>query len=192
MKLFYRFTTFLWAIIDRHRFSYYKHIYGKQISADDNVKFGRYSSISIAPNAREAKLVIGHSTRFRQFCTITLDACGLLEIGANTFFNNYCSINCLSNIRIGSNTLFGEGIKIYDHNHVFNKRNIIIENQGFGFGAVIIGDNCWIGSNVIILRNVTIGDNVVIGAGCMITSSIPSNTLVKLRVENNYQSISFR
>ncbi len=47
-----------------------------------------------------------------------------LIIGDNVFMNNYCSINCLDEIEIGENTLFGEGVKLYDHNHQHTKGKV--------------------------------------------------------------------
>ncbi|WP_353322104.1 acyltransferase [Apilactobacillus apinorum] len=87
-------------------------------------------------------------------------------------------------IEIGSNTIFGENVKIYDHNHRFNLKNKNISDQGFSNGTVKIGNNCWIGSNTTILKGSEIGDNVVIGAGMVIDSKIPSNTIVKR--QSNY------
>lgn len=75
--------------------------------------------------------------------------------------------------------MFGENVKLYDHNHRFTDKQINFKDQGFKVGSIKIGDNCWIGSNVTILCNVSIGDNVVIGANCLIYKSIPSNTVVK-------------
>ena len=43
--------------------------------------------------------------------------------------------------------------------------------------AVTIGDNVWLGGNVVICPGVTIGDNVVIGAGSVVTKDIPSWSL---------------
>ena len=42
---------------------------------------------------------------------------------------------------------------------------------------IIIGNDCWIASNVVICGGVTIGDRVVIGAGSVVTRDIPSDTL---------------
>ena len=55
--------------------------------------------------------------------------------------------------------------------------------QGYTKAPIHIGSHCWIGSNVTILKGVTIGDNVVIGANCLITTDIPSNSVVKLSQE---------
>lgn len=69
-------------------------------------------------------------------------------------------------------------MKIYDHNHRFNQ-HIEIKQQGFSNGSVIIGQHCWISSNMMILKNTVIGDNYVIGAGTVVSGTIPSNSIVK-------------
>lgn len=43
---------------------------------------------------------------------------------------------------------------------------------------VTIGENVWIGANVLILKGVRIGDNAVIGAGSVIREDIPTKALV--------------
>jgi acetyltransferase-like isoleucine patch superfamily enzyme len=40
-----------------------------------------------------------------------------------------------------------------------------------------VGNNVWIGGNVVVLPGVTIGTNVTIGAGSVVTKDIPSNTI---------------
>ena len=93
---------------------------------------------------------------------------------------------------IGHHTLFGENVKIYDHNHVFNKKNEYVVNQGFSTGKVIIGNNCWIGSNTVILKGSRIGNNCVIGAGCVISGEIPDGTIVKRKNNLIFESINFK
>lgn len=45
------------------------------------------------------------------------------------------------------------------------------------FGAIRILDNCFIGTNAIILGDLTIGPNSVVGAGSIVTKSIPPNVV---------------
>ncbi len=42
---------------------------------------------------------------------------------------------------------------------------------------IVLGDNVYIGNNVIILPGVTIGSNVVIGAGAIVSRDIPDNSV---------------
>ncbi len=44
-------------------------------------------------------------------------------------------------------------------------------------GKIKIGKNVWIGFRCIILPNVTIGDGALIGAGSVVTSDIPPNSI---------------
>lgn len=81
-------------------------------------------------------------------------------------------------ITIGNNTIFGENVKVYDHNHQYKDIQTHIYKQGYSYAPISIGSNCWIASNVVILKGVTIGDNCVIGAGCVIYKDIPSDTIV--------------
>lgn len=138
-----------------------------------NIKFGDFCNFSFYP---KSKVFLEDNINLRNYCNILVGNDAILNISSNVFMNNYCSINCLENIEIGENTLFGEGVKIYDHNHQYSSEKI--EHQEFNTAPIKIGKNCWLGSNVIILKGVTIGDNVILGAGCVVHKDIPSNSIV--------------
>lgn len=126
------------------------------------------------------KIIINENFSIRDYCNILVFPKAELNIGKNVFFNNYCSINCLEKIDIGDNTIFGEGVKLYDHNHLIERKDTFkISREHFTKGAISIGKNCWIASNVTILKGVTIGDNCIIGAGCIIHRSVAANSVVK-------------
>ncbi|MBT2621804.1 MULTISPECIES: acyltransferase [Chryseobacterium] len=125
-------------------------------------------------------IAIGERFFVRDYCNISVLPNASLTIGSGVFFNNYSSINCIDNITIGDDTIFGEGVKLYDHNHEYGfNPNFFIDKTAFKTSPIIIGNNCWIGSNTVILKGVNIGDNCIIGAGCVIHKSIPANTIVK-------------
>lgn len=133
----------------------------------------------------------GNSTTFRKSFNLLIDKTGRVIIGSNCFFNNNCSINAMQSVQIGAGSIFGENVKIYDHNHIYTDKNIPIKEQGYTSAPILIGKHCWIASNVIILKGVKIGDNCVIGAGCLIYKDIPDNTIVKCNVKNELNAIRF-
>ncbi len=140
-------------------------------------------------DSSHSKLIIKDNTAVRGDISFSFNEGGIIEIGSGCFFNNNCSINSLSKVTIGDNCLFGEGVKIYDHNHEFKKSNILIKDQGYSMAPINIGSNCWIGSNVIILKGVTIGDNSVIGGGSIIFKNVPANTVVVNKLTTELREI---
>ncbi|WP_099810997.1 DapH/DapD/GlmU-related protein [Streptococcus suis] len=103
-------------------------------------------------------------------------SCATLIAGKRVFFNSGAVLRCHSKIEIGDDTMFGDGVKLYDFDHKFT--NYPVEKLAFKTAPIKIGKNCWIGANSVILKGVTIGDNVIIGAGCTIHKDIPSNSIV--------------
>ncbi|MBK1894428.1 acyltransferase [Chryseobacterium paridis] len=141
------------------------------------IKLGIGNHFVVYKNVK--KIVLGNNIRFRNYIHILVQDNATLEIEDNVFMNNFCSINCLDSIFIGENTLFGENVKLYDHNHAHQSSpEFRIFHSEFTKAPIKIGKNCWLGSNVTILKGVTIGDNCIIGAGCTIYKDIPSNTTI--------------
>ena len=94
-----------------------------------------------------------------------------IRLGTGTYINMNCNFIDDGQIRIGKGVLFGAAVTIATVGHPVNPRM-----RGYMYTApVTIGDNCWIGANVVICPGVTIGDNAVIGAGSVVTKDIPDN-----------------
>lgn len=138
------------------------------------------------------RVKFGKGFTFRRGFSLVVAKEGKVEIGDDCFFNNGCSINCLNSIQIGSGSIFGEGVRIYDHNHRFADFSKPIKEQGYSLGCVKIGKHCWIGSNVVILKGANIGDNCVISAGCVVADKIESGNLVRLPCKNVVEPIEQR
>ena len=130
------------------------------------------------------KIEIAKNVTWRRDFSVRIEKNGKLQIGKGCFFNNGCTIGVNKSVIIENGSIFGENVKIYDHNHRFADTTKSIKSQGYSNGTVHIGKHCWIGSNVCILKNADIGNNCVIGAGCVISEKIKDNTIV--RANNQY------
>ena len=130
------------------------------------------------------KIEIAKNVTWRRDFSVMIEKNGKLQIGKGCFFNNGCTIGVNKSVIIENGSIFGENVKIYDHNHRFADTTKSIKSQGYSNGMVHIGKHCWIGSNVCILKNADIGNNCVIGAGCVISEKIKDNTIV--RANNQY------
>ena len=123
----------------------------------------------------KADLIVGSNVICRNFENFHVSS-GKLILHDGVFVNNYCSFNCMERIEVGNGTMMGEGVRFYDHDHVYTAEKI--EKWQWTTAPIRVGRDCWIGSNVTILKGVTIGDNTIIGAGCLIRNDIPANSVV--------------
>lgn len=92
-----------------------------------------------------------------------------LRLGENVFINANCTIIDTCLVSIGSRTLFAPNVSLYSGTHPLDPelRN---GTQGPESGKqIIIGEDCWLGGNVIVLPGVTIGKGSTIGAGSVVT-----------------------
>lgn len=146
---------------------------------------GRYKSSPIqriSPFAHikifdKGKIIIGRNLDIEAGCDIQVHGSGIIKVGDGTYMNRGCMISCHGNVSIGDGCMFGPDVKIFDNNHKFAKNSGV--SPELKTGSVIIGNKCWIASNVILLKGANIGDYSVIGAGCVINSRIPKNSLVR-------------
>nr|WP_269430795.1 acyltransferase [Methanosarcina siciliae] len=81
-------------------------------------------------------------------------------------------------IYIGDDVIMGGRVIFHTLNHNYDKKDILIKKQGTIVKPINVGDDCWIGSDVIILPGVTIGKGSVIGAGSMITKDVMPYSVV--------------
>ena len=123
----------------------------------------------------KASLIVGRNVICRNFENFHVSS-GKLILHDGVFVNNSCSFNCMERIEVGNGTMMGEGVRFYDHDHVYTAEKI--EKWQWTTAPIKVGKDCWIGSNVTILKGVTIGDNTIIGAGCIVRKDIPANSVV--------------
>lgn len=94
-----------------------------------------------------------------------------IKVGKNFFANYNCTILDVAQVTIGDNCLFAPNVSIYTAGHPLHS---VSRNSAYEYGiAVTIGDNVWLGGNVVVCPGVTIGSNSVIGAGSVVTRDIP-------------------
>jgi acetyltransferase-like isoleucine patch superfamily enzyme len=100
-------------------------------------------------------------------------------IGPGAFF-----LSSESYIRIGNKVMFGPNVTIIggDHSsHIIGKYMFdykITDKLQRDDAPVIIEDDVWIGTGVIILKGVTISSGAIIAAGAVVTKNVPPYAIV--------------
>jgi galactoside O-acetyltransferase len=102
-----------------------------------------------------------------------------LVIGDDVLLNTGVIINadCGGRITIGNKVLLGPNVVIRASGHRFADLGQPILAQGHEPGSIEIGDDVWIGANVVILPDVRIGTGCVVGAGSVVTRDLPDRAI---------------
>lgn len=99
-----------------------------------------------------------------------------INVGDNFLANYNVTILDIREVDIGDNVMIAPNTLITTVNHPLNPMG---RRKHLGIAKPVkIGNDVWIGANVVILPGVTIGNNVVIAAGAVVTKDIPDNVLV--------------
>ena len=98
-----------------------------------------------------------------------------IEIGENFYANHNLVILDANKVKFGDNVFIAPNCGFYTAGHPINAD---MRNEGLEYAKPIeIGNDVWIGGNVVVLPGVKIGNNVVIGAGSIVNKDIPSNSV---------------
>ena len=102
-----------------------------------------------------------------------------IHIGNNVGMSGV-TIYARKSIKIGDNTLIGGNTKIIDNDfHPIGAEDRIKDNkEKIVAKPIVIGKNCFIGCNSIILKGTVLGDNCVVGAGTVVSGEFPANSVI--------------
>ncbi len=108
-----------------------------------------------------------------------------IKMGKGSYANFNFTVLDEAEVIIGESVFIGPNctlatpihpLRYQDRNAFFNEKTGNVTNLERA-GRIVIGDNCWLGANVVVCPGVTIGEGCVIGAGSVVTRDIPANSL---------------
>lgn len=99
-----------------------------------------------------------------------------IKLGKNFYANFNCVVLDVAEVHIGDNVLFAPNVQIYTAGHPLDVKGRVEEGVEFGT-PITIGDNVWLGGDVIVCPGVSIGANSVIGAGSVVTKDVPADVV---------------
>jgi acetyltransferase-like isoleucine patch superfamily enzyme len=110
---------------------------------------------------------------YRDACLETSQG-GTLTIGPETSIHMRCQLMAhLGSIRIGRGVGLAAGCALYPYDHGV-ARSLPFRRQPLQTkGDIVIGDEAWLGTGVIVLSGVTIGQGAVVAAGSVVTHDVP-------------------
>lgn len=153
----------------------------------DNIVFKKTPVIQLHP---KAKLFIGNNVMINSDnygyhvnmhspSKLMADRAGaVIKIGKNTRLHGSC-IHAYEKVIIGENCLIAANCQIIDgngHSVSYPNTENRINTRG-DVKPVIIGNNVWLGTGVVVLPGVTIGKGSIISANSVVHKNIPPNVI---------------
>ncbi|HJM28269.1 MAG: acyltransferase [Acidimicrobiales bacterium] len=149
--------------------------------------FGQGSIMCFPPSALfgEHAIKVGSDTMIGPFVSLSagmgpnqeLLSDRIVEIGDRVLIGRGSSIVGHFHIAIENDVFFGPNVYVTDQNHGFDDLTIPIGKQSMPEEPVRIGAGSWVGTNSVILPGVNVGKHVAIGAGSIVTSDLPDNSV---------------
>jgi acetyltransferase-like isoleucine patch superfamily enzyme len=102
---------------------------------------------------------------------------GRITLGQNVFVGPYVVMYGHGGIEVGDNTLISMHCRILSSNHSIPPPNIPIRSQPDILLPTKIGRDVWLGAGVTVLGGVSIDDGCVVGAGAVVATNLPSNSV---------------
>lgn len=95
----------------------------------------------------------------------------VIEDDANIGFNT--EIFSASRVRVGRKVLIAAYTYLVGGDHLFDRVDIPVLDQGRTAKGIDVGDHVWLGAHVVVTDGATIGRDAIIGAGAVVVGEIP-------------------
>jgi carbonic anhydrase/acetyltransferase-like protein (isoleucine patch superfamily) len=126
-----------------------------------------------------AGVVVGHGTLLIAATQTGQDDKAVLKIGLRSAINEYCNLRAGGgDIIIGDDCMLAQFVTIVATNHGTRLGEPMIRQPwATSRRGVIIGNDVWIGANVVVLPGVRIGNGAVVAAGAVVNTDIPAQEI---------------
>ena len=137
------------------------------------------SSISMGDSVSINSGVMSNLLGLYQRTIIVAKNNGIITIGNNVGISG-STIYAWEKIEIGDNSLIGANVKIVDNDFhpIDADARLNGDNSRVKKAPIVIGKNCFIGMNSIILKGTVLGDNCVVGAGSIVHGTFKNGSVI--------------
>lgn len=119
-------------------------------------------------NRENGKIIFSDNVTIEHDCRFVSAREGVIQVGRGSVITAYAIINGGGNVIIGEDVVIGPRCSINANEHVIRKDVPILPRQ-FEHGDVVIEDQSWLATNVVVTMGTTIGKGSVIAANAVVT-----------------------
>jgi acetyltransferase-like isoleucine patch superfamily enzyme len=136
----------------------------KNIVIGNNVKF---LGIIDLRNRENGKIIIKDDVIIEGYSRFVAAREGAIIIGEKTHIGGFANWNGGGRIEIGKKCIFAQRSSLQSSSHNFISK-LDVMDQGYTHGNIIVGDDCFFGTSVLVKENVNIKKGSIIGANSVV------------------------
>lgn len=171
--------------------------YGKRVSIGKNFKVDGIPRIIVD---KKCQLTIGNDVELRRNIEIRVHGTAQIHIGNNVRIdrgvrilaaNNatikiedgariglYTVINGGDSVHIGKKSLVSGFVYLQTSMHGFKDKTVSVQEQGYDHAKVVLEDDSWLGTHVVVLPGVTIKKGGVVGSNAVVNKDVEPYNVV--------------
>lgn len=96
-----------------------------------------------------------------------------LSVGSRTYIGHHCHLHSIDPVSIGRGCVLADNVMVSTTDHDRADRHLV-----HGTGPTVIGDNVFLGQNVVVLGGVSIGNGATVAAGAVVIGDVDAGTVV--------------
>lgn len=147
-------------------------LWQKELGERPGVTIGERCFVSELASVDNEVLRLGPSSYIAAGAYLT----GTLRAGRDCTINPYAVVR--GDIELGDAVRIGAHTSLLGFNHTFDDPDLEVHRQPLTSKGIVIGNDVWIGSHVVILDGIRVGDKAVVAAGAVVTKDVPPGAVV--------------
>lgn len=148
---------------------------GCEVRIGDLVEFRR--NVEIRSHGT-SKVLIGNKTRIDRGVRILAANKSVIDIHDGVRIGLYSVFNGGDSITVGKKSLISGFTYLQTSMHGYASSNIAVQDQGYDHAPVVLEDDTWLGTHVVILPGVNVGKGGVVGSNAVVTKNVEANQVV--------------
>jgi acetyltransferase-like isoleucine patch superfamily enzyme len=143
----------------------------REIHLDADVRITHAPGVTMGPRVHLCRGVKLEPSRLEGSPTF-----GRIELGEHVFVGERTTIVSHERIAVGARSMIAHNCSLMDFNHGVAAGGPPSLLPGHT-AEVVLGEECWLGTGVIVLPGVRIGAGTIVGAGSVVTKSLPEGVI---------------
>jgi acetyltransferase-like isoleucine patch superfamily enzyme len=100
------------------------------------------------------------------------------EFGENISINDFTYIDAVAGIKIGNDVRIAHNCSLITGQHRYDQPGKTINDSGYTKAPIVIEDDVWLATGVVVLQGVTIGKGSVVAASAVVNKDVKPYTIV--------------